>query len=408
MKIRFFNTYEPVSAFYRDIVPALVKQGAKVEIVISKAEYRKGRDIIQAFQHMPNVRFIRTTSLGRNAYEGTAAKALATVLYAISASLYALFGPSVDRNVFLTQPPLFALLGVLLHRLRRQPYYYVLMDIQPQLSIALGLADENAWLTRLSARLSQIAMRNAEGVVVIGRGMAEYVERLGIEKQRIHFIANWADETQIYPIPAKENRLRQDMGWDDQFIVLYAGNIGLPQYFDDLLSVAARLRKSDDIRFVFVGGGSRQTSVARQVTQQGLKNVTLLPFLHETYSLAEILSSADVHFASLQADCTALAVPSKAYGVLAAGRPLIFQGGAAGEIARLIGEHRIGFAIPIGQVDSLEAIIMRLHDDPLLCQEFGRKARALVMTTYSKVNAVQQYIALLMDDLQNVSLGDGR
>ncbi len=396
MRIRFFNTYEPVSPFYRDVLPALIEHGAEVEVVISKAEYRRGRNLVDFFQGTDSIRFIRTLNFGKNAYQGSLAKLLIMALYAIHGGLYALFGPGVDKNVFLTQPPFFAVFGALLRRLRGQPYYYVTMDIQPEMSVALGLANKDSLATRFSGWISKLTFRYAEGVIVIGRCMKDVVQSFGIDASRIHVIPNWANEQAIYPIPRAENRLRQDQQWDNKFVVLYAGNIGIPQYFDDLLAVAAALRERDDILFVFIGDGARKRELEDRVASGQLHNVRLLPFLHEQYSLAEILSSADVHFVSLQESCTGLAVPSKAYAALASGRPILFQGGENSEIAQMLQETESGFFITPGDVKALQSAIERLAEDKILCERLGRNARRAILNQYSRKAAIEKYTTLLL------------
>ena len=396
MKIRFFNTYEPVSPLYRDLFPALLEQGAEIEVVISKAEYRKGRDLIGRFQQTPGIRFIRTIHLGKHAYQGAWAKVLVMVLYAIHGALYALFGPGVDKNVFLTQPPFFTTLGVLLSKLRGQPYYWITMDIQPEMSVALGLESQDALWTRFSKWLSMLAFRHAAGIIVIGRCMKKRVQTMGIEEQRIHVIPNWADEREIYPIPHHQNPLRRDQQWGDKFVVLYAGNIGIPQYFDDLLDVAGALKHRDDILFVFIGDGARKEKLAQRVVQDQLTNVQLLPFLHEKYSLAEILSSGDVHFISLQEGCTGYAVPSKTYAALASGRPILFQGGADSEIVQMMKEIDVGFFVPSGDVAALQQAIERLASNEALRIRLGNNARQTILTTYSRDAAIKKYLNVLL------------
>ena len=396
MKIRFFNTYEPVSPLYRDLFPALLEQGAEIEVVISKAEYRRGRDIVRRFQQTPGIRFIRTINLGKHAYEGAWAKVLVMVLYAVHGALYALLGPGVDKNVFLTQPPFFTTLGVLLSKLRGQPYYCVTMDIQPEMSVALGLESQNALWTRFSKWLSKQAFSHAAGIIVIGRCMRDRVRAMGVEEKRIHVIPNWANEREIYPIPRHQNSLRRDQQWGDKFVVLYAGNIGIPQYFNDLLDVAAALKYRDDILFVFIGDGIRKKWLKQRVLQEQLTNVQLLPFLHEQYSLAEILSSGDVHFVSLQEACTGYAVPSKTYVALASGRPILFQGGSNSEIALMLQETDVGFFVPPGNVKVLQQAIERLADDESLRERLGNNARKAVLTTYSREAAINKYVDVLL------------
>ena len=395
MKIRFFNTYHPVGAFYENLVPHLAGLGVDVELVISKAEYRDGRNLHQVLAKFPNVRCVQTPNLGLHAQRGVWAKLIISALYTISASLYALFGPHAGKNVFLTDPPLIPVLGLLLSKIRRQPYYCVVMDIQPDLAVKLGMVRKDAVITKLFSKLFALSLRHASTSIVIGRCMARYVTQMGIAAERIHTIRNWADETDVVPVVHKNNQLRKDQGWQDTFVVMYAGNIGIPQQFDDMLAAAELLRDEPHIRFVFVGGGARQSAVAAQIKCRDLQNVIMLPFLHETYSLAEIMSAADVHLVPLRTVCTGLAVPSKSYTILAAGRPMIYQGSKESEIAQMTVEENNGIFVAEGDVTGLRDSILAYYSQPELRQVHGDKARQLAEGTYSRQRSLAHYASVL-------------
>jgi len=395
MRIRFFNTNEPVTTFYRDLAPFLASTGHKVDIVMSKAEYRSGRNLDKAIGHLDRVNIFRTVNFGLHPNRKIT-KALVMMTYVVHAAMYTLLGPGVDRNVFLTQPPLFPLWGYVLSKVRRQPYCCVMMDVYPQLMVEYGMMRRDAILTKLLSWLSGLALRKADGVVVIGRCMAERVKALGVQPERIHFIPNWTDERLVRPVDRERNPLRKKWGLEDKFVVLYSGNMGLSHYFDDILTVAEQMRDREDVAFVFIGGGSRYGEVKARVESRQLANVSLLPF-QDINLLAQSLSAGDLHLVVLRESCTGLAVPSKSYGILAAGRPILYQGSQDGEIARMISEQEIGAVVPCGDVESLKQSILRYVNQPDLCQVQGRRARALAEGPYSRTSALKQYTALLID-----------
>lgn len=396
--VRFFNTYEPVSNFYRDLVPYLLAQGAEVEIVISRGLYRKGRVLEDALGQHPNLRIIKTASFGRNAYEGGKSKAIITLVYMVSAYFYALFGRRADVNVYLSQPPFIPLLGFLVALIRRQAYYCVVMDVQPQMAVEMGMMQPDARMTRLLKRMTALSWRKAEGVIVIGRCMAKTATGMGVASERVHVIQNWADTEKIVPIKKVENRLRKEMGWQNHFVVMYAGNIGIPQSFDELLDSAENLRENDDIRFVLIGGGAKRSTVAEQIAQRRLTNVELHPFLHEQYLLAEILSAGDAHYVSLRDGCTGLAVPSKSYGVLAAGRPIFYVGSADAEVAQMVCEEQIGASIQSGSADELTDTIRAFANDSTCWQATCHRARHTAENIYSTQRAITMYANLILNN----------
>jgi glycosyltransferase involved in cell wall biosynthesis len=226
--------------------------------------------------------------------------------------------------------------------------------------------------------------------------MAERVIEMGVACERIHFVPNWTDQEQLEPVSAGDNSFRRQQGWDGKFVVLYSGNIGVSHYFDDILEAARRLRTRTEIMFAFVGGGMRQREVTRFKIEHGLDNIRLLPF-QSMPTLALSLASGDLHFVSLRPGFEGVVVPSKTYGALAAGRPVLYQGDDDGEIARLIAENDVGAVVAPGHVDELTSTILRYAQDTSLVARQGRRARWLVETRFSKKKAIDQYTEILKD-----------
>jgi colanic acid biosynthesis glycosyl transferase WcaI len=388
--VRLFNTVEPVTTFYRDLIPYWEQRGWQVHVVISRVVYRVGRD--EAWRSSQTK--VRYTPAWELTAQGRLPKLFIMLAYIFFAALFSLFGPRVDRNVFLTQPPLFFIWGWVLQKLRRQPYYIVLMDLYPDVAIQDGLLAERSLLTRFLLTLSRFGLRHADGLIVIGRCMAQRLVQLGIRQDRIHIIPNWTNEEKVRALPHAENGFRQQMGWQDKFVILYSGNIGTSHYFDDLLEVCNRLREREDVRFVFIGQGQRRREVEHFQAQRQLKNIQILPFQPQK-KLTESLGAGDLHFVSLRSAFTGLVVPSKSYGILAVGRPILYQGETDGEIARLIQEENVGQVVALGQPEQLEASILAYLNNPDLASEQGVRARKLAESRYSKEVACARYVEVL-------------
>lgn len=390
--IRLFNIVEPVNSYYRDLIPYLEKQGWQVEVIISRAEYRSGRQNSWVGQ---DTRVHWTTNLGQT-LDSRFGKLLIMIAYVFSAVSKTLFDRPVDRNLFLTQPPLFYLWGYVLKLVRKQPYFVVLMDIYPDIAIEAGLFNADSLLARSLTRLARDGLRHADGVIVIGRCMRDRVLHMGVSPERIHLVQNWADEETIYPVPHADNTFRIARGWQDKFIVLYSGNIGRAHYFDDLLEICRRQKSDTNIVFAFIGKGQRLKEIQGFKDKHALDNIVLMPFQQESL-LAESLGSANVHFVSLRPEFSGLVVPSKFYGILAAGLPTVYQGSSEGEIACVIDEESVGKNVVLGDVEGLERAILAYRDDPALCRTQGRGARTLVETTYNRQGALQKYTRLLLN-----------
>jgi glycosyltransferase involved in cell wall biosynthesis len=224
--------------------------------------------------------------------------------------------------------------------------------------------------------------------------MADRVVQLGVPRDRVHIIRNWANTEVVRPVPPHENRLRGAWQLDDRFVVMYSGNMGVSHSFDELLRVARQLRKETEIVFLIVGGGRRLGQVRRYVEEHGLDNVRFQGF--QPYArLAESLSAGDVHFISLRSGFEGLVVPSKAYGVLAAGRPIIYLGDPGGEIGRMVSTDNLGIVVAPGDVDGLRTAVLKAFQDARWRQSVGERARGAAEVRYSMARAMSAYAGVL-------------
>jgi putative colanic acid biosynthesis glycosyltransferase WcaI len=399
MRIRFFNTFEPGGSFYRDLLPLLAEQGVTVEVVVSQAEYRTGRQALDQTLNHPKIH-IAYIPVGPIGAKGR--KAWVHLSYMIGAAIRSLFGSTVDLNFFLTQPPLFQIWGYLLKLIRRQAYCILVMDLYPDFAVKAGLLGKEAYSTRVLAAMSRFALKHANNVIVIGRCMQEYLHQIGVPSEHTHVIPNWANETEIYPVPHHKNHLRRELALADAFVVLYSGNLGVSHFFDDVLEVAKRLRHLIGLRFVFIGDGVRRKEVERAKRTHNLSNILLLPF-QPVEHLAHSLSLGDVHFVSLRPGFEGLVVPSKTYGVLAVGRPVIYQGSPHGEIARLIIEEQIGSIVPPHDPTKLEKTVLEYYQKRDLVERQGQAAYSLSQSRLNRSNALKRYSALLTNTQIQIS-----
>lgn len=390
-KIRFINTYEPVSRHYRDLIPVLIQEGWEVEVLISCAQYRsnRDRDWIRS-----DIKVTWMPNLGLKP-QGILGKAAVMLTYTLFGAVYMLFGPRVDINLFLTQPPLFSLWGYVLKRLRGQKLCQIVMDIYPDMAVELGLMKRGSLWMRVLTRLSRFSLRRADQLIAIGRCMKEKLISFGVSSEKIVVIPNWVNAEYVRSLPHEENPFRAEHGWQDKFVLMFAGNIGIPQYFDDILQVCQTLNaQCPNFIFALIGDGVHRADIEAYKIQHRLESIVFLPYQPPRFQ-TQFLSAADVHFVSLKAGMEGLAVPSKTYSILGAGRPIVYQGSPSGEIARFIGEEDIGTAIPLQAAEALKETILKYKNDHVLRTRQGHHARALADTTLSHETICQRYVEIL-------------
>ena len=218
----------------------------------------------------------------------------------------------------------------------------------------------------------------------------------GIPESKLCVIENWADGSAIQPKAAAGSALRARLGLADRFIVCYSGNLGRAHEFDTLLGAAEALRRERTFIFLVIGSGAKMAALKEGVAARGLDNFRFLPYQRRDM-LEDSLAAADVHLVSLLPALEGYVVPSKLYGILAAGRPLIFIGDGKGDVGRVIEQGQCGRTVTVGDCAGLRAALGEFAADPDGLLRLGARARRIFEQEYSLQRALSRWAALIED-----------
>jgi len=282
--------------------------------------------------------------------------------------------PRADVVVTLTDPPLLLVLGPILKWIKGSRLVHWAQDVYPELAEELGVLRRDGWFANFSRRLSTRALRQHDRILVVGRCMKARLAARGLEATAIQVVPNWAPGGQIQPVEHALNPFRVEHSLAGRFVVMYSGNFGLAHPFEAVLDAARRLEVArPEILFLLAGGGPRRPWVEQQVERLRLGNVRFLP-AQPLARLAQSLGAADVHLASMMERLEGLVVPSKVYGILAAGRPCIFLGPQSSEVARIIADHECGSVLSPADGESLARCLIAWASDRERWQRAGQRA----------------------------------
>lgn len=312
--------------------------------------------------------------------------------YLVDSIWRALRQPRPDVVLCLTDPPMIGDVGLIVARRFGVPLVVVSEDVFPEIAVELGRLD-NRVLVGLLDRLVRLYLRRADRIVAIGETMKERLIEKGAPADRVTVIPNWVDTREIVPRPA-DGAWAQEHGLAGSFVVMHSGNIGHAQDLDTLVRATATLTDLDDLRLVIVGFGARHAEIRRLVAELGLGNVDFLPY-QDRERLSESLSAASIHVVGLAAGLAGYVVPSRVYGVLAAGRPIVVHADPRSETATLVEQIGAGIAVPPGAPDLLASAIRTLHERRHELDEIGARGRAWVEREADRSVAVGRYRDLL-------------
>ena len=323
---------------------------------------RKVLDIEHPFKLDPSIKVIRADGLGidKNTSWGKARSFIA-----MSRRLYRLAKSHIcegDKVLSVTNP---APLTLLMSRLRKKRFFewtILVHDVFPENTVPAGLHIPKVVFS-FAKRLFDRAYARADRLIALGRDMADVLRKKAGEGPKIEIVENWAELETIKPLPFPEGPIRLE----------YAGNIGRVQGLDKLVT-----ELPEGVGLHFYGTGAMEDSLK----QIGKTDVYFHgPFFRSQQT--EVLGACHVSVVTLSEGMYGLGVPSKAYNIMAAGRPILYFGPPEGEIGLMVKENGIGY---IGWPDNWDRSEM---------EEMGKRARELAENLYSKSAILEKFLVAI-------------
>ena len=391
----FYPDQSATSRMLSDLAFRLADRGVAVTVVTSRQLYEDPRAALAAREVVNGVTIHRvaTATRGRSRLVG---RALDYLSFHLAAGLELLrILARGDVVVAKTDPPLISLVVSRAAASRGAVLVNWLQDLFPEVASVLTPGLIPGWLERVLVAARNNSLRRAAMNVVLADGMRARLLALGVDPSRIRVVPNWANAASIVPQPTASSATRQRHGLEGRFVVAYSGNLGRAHEFETLIGAARLLRNEPQFAFLITGGGAKAEALRESVRAEGLES-----FFFQSYQPDELLSdslaAADVHFVSLLPALEGLIVPSKIYGILAAGRPAVFVGDTTGDLARMVTAEDCGIAVPVGDSARLAAELVALRDSPQRLVSMGMKARELALSRYTSEHAVADWLAFVV------------
>lgn len=398
-KLIFVNRYfapdqSATSQMLTDLAGGLARRGFDVHVICCTQLFDDpGARLVREEQlDGVTVHRIATTRFGRHRLSGRAID-YASFYVSCGFKLLNLLRRQ-DIVVAKTDPPLVSLVCAMAVKLRGAGLINWQQDVFPEIASLLSANPLPRWLDTLLRRGRDASLRAAKMNVVIGSRMQQYFVRSGIPAAQLCVIENWADAEKVMPKLTSASTLRARLGLTDRFVVVYSGNLGRAHEFETLLGAAKALESDPVFAFLIIGGGAKIPAFKQAVAACGLNNVCFLPYQPRD-ELGDSLAAADVHVASLLPSLEGFVVPSKFYGILAAGRPVVFVGDPEGELSRIIQASECGLVVKVAAGDELALQLCRLRAAPITCAAMGRRARELLDEKYASKTGLEKWFALL-------------
>lgn len=310
----------------------------------------------------------------------------------------ALFRGAVGRRpdvvLCMTDPPIVADIALLVARRYRAPLVVISQDVFPEIAQQLRRL-ENPVLMNLLRGLVGLYLHRADRIVAIGETMRARLEEKGAAPERLLVIPNWVDTGRLAPL-GKANPWARKGGLDTKFVVMHSGNVGHAQDLDSLVRAATFLRDLEDLRIMIIGTGARHAELVALTELLEVEQVEFL-YYQSRDVLPQSLSAADIHVVGLAPGLAGYVVPSRLYGILAVGRPVIVAADPESETAQVVERVGCGIVLPPGRPELLARAIRDAHDGKHDLEAMGARGREWVEQEADRSVAVRRYRDLLLE-----------
>lgn len=311
-------------------------------------------------------------------------------------SLLATFKLEKHDYIFtISQPPILGgVLGVLGKWIKGGKLIYNIQDFNPEQTMAVGYS-KNKLLLSAVMMIDKFSCKKSDEVIVVGRDMQETLKNRFNNKKipRNTFINNWIDEKEIYPLTynhPKIDEFKEKYNLKDKFIIMYSGNIGLYYDLENIIKVIGKFSGIEDVVFAFVGDGTIKKEIESYATDNKLSNVTFIPY-QDKADLVYSLNAADIHWVVNAKGIKGVSVPSKLYGVMAAGKPVLGVLDEGSEARLIVDECNCGLCTEPGNYDEIYNKIKYILENKETTKELGRNGRAYLEQNLTKDVSINKY-----------------
>ena len=374
-----------------ELAEDLVINGLEIEVICSNHSY-KGNSKLNKSETFNGIKINRISSsnLNRNSKIG---RIINYVTFTFILFIKLLFSKDYDSILVVSNPPLIPFIAYLNKLIKKKPYYYLVHDVYPDIAVEVGAIKKNSFSYNFMEKINQIAFKNTEKLIVLGKDMKDIFLKKGLKEEKIKIITNWSKKYELTTNKI-DNKFYREREMDDTFNIVYTGNIGRFHDVETIIEIAKVAQTElPKVRFLFVGDGFKRMEIEKAI-KNGVNNIVISDYQYDSYYL-NVLAGADLFISTLSPRIKGLGVPSKTYSYLAAGKPIIAIMEKGTEIGDLVEEKGLGIRADSMEIDKVIAFIKQISSDEITLNRIEEKVRRTFAEKYERQKVTNDFYHLL-------------
>lgn len=337
-------------------------------------------------------------------------KIISRLINYFSFTVAILFKIRVFKNyksvIVYSNPPILPLITILAKKIYKTKIVFVSYDVYPEIAIKTKVISEKGIISKLMMTVNSLLMSNLEQMVVLSQDMKDYLlkNRAKLAPKIIKVIPNWYSENSDKKKDANISEgIFKELKARKNFVISYIGNMGVAQDMETIVSVIKHFKNDRTIDFVFAGHGNKLDELKDLAKKEMIANVFFYGFLQGN-DFNEVLKITDIFLLSLKKQLAGLAVPSKTYSYLSAGKPIIAIMDPNTDIVKDIIKYNAGIAVQEGDSDVIISQIDLLKNNNLLKKEIGKNSRRLFEDKYTFNKGSRKYVHMMIKILEDTNV----
>lgn len=301
-----------------------------------------------------------------------------------------------------SNPPVLPLIAAVANKVFKTKVIFVSYDVYPEMAYITKSITQESIVSKVMKFVNKIVFKRVNKVVALSNEMKAYLlkHRLALSEHQTEVIPNWYEDKGVADTSgALNNKLFSQLKQNGNLIVSYFGNMGICQELDTIVNTIRELKYESKVQFIFAGHGNKMQLLKKIVETEELNNVTIFDFLHGK-DFEDALNISDCFLVSLAEGLTGLAVPSKTYSYMMAGKPVIAIMGENSDIAIDLKDNAAGYSIGIGESSKLVNVVRELSDNEVKRKQMGKNCRKVFLEKYTKEKCTQKYVDVMKKILE--------
>lgn len=390
----FVRPQDPGGTRHYELARYLAHEGHRVTILAGRVSYLTGHELEEDTGSWmgEGICMIRCAVVG-DVHRSFLWRTIGYISFMLSAFWAGLRVSEVDL-IWGTSPPLFqGCTAWALSRIKRVPWAFEVRDLWPAFAIQVGVL-RNQLLISISRFVERFLYRSADQIIVNSPGFNEHIVQSGASAENLAVIPNGVDPAQFFPEDTGSD-LRRSFGWENRFIVLYAGAHGLSNDLNVLLEAAELLPDESNVLFVLMGDGKEKPHLMMEADAKRLENLQFIPPVPKS-EVPRMFTAMDCGIAILKPiPLYATTYPNKVFDYMAAGRPVVLA--IEGVIREVVEAANGGISVPPGDPQALSQAVLELSSRPDQARRMGSNGRIFVEAHFDRKQIAAQLLALFLN-----------